>query len=287
MAMDAPRELLEALRWQIELGADEALEETPRDRLVAPRQAPASGPRQAAAPAAHPGPVPHTATIVPAGPRQGAPIPAPPLPAARDAAALAEAARNLAELRAAIAGFEGCALRATAANLVFAEGDPEAGLLLIGDAPSDEDDRAGRPFAGPDGAYLDRMLASIGLDRSRLLLTRMIPWRPPGSRPPSVAERAACLPFLHRLIALARPRRILLLGPLVAQDLLAGVAGRRPKRGVWYDLPLPGAPGGETVPVLSGPDPVVLVRNPGTARRQAWADLRMLRRSMDGDITKS
>jgi len=275
--MDAPRELLEALRWQIELGADEALEEAPRDRLAAPRQATGTAPRPAAAPAIPAGP-----TIVPAGPRQGVP-----LPATRDAAALAEAARNLAELRAAIAGFEGCALRATAANLVFADGDPAARLLLIGDAPSDEDDRAGRPFAGPDGAYLDRMLASIGLDRSRLLLARMIPWRPPGSRPPSVAERAACLPFLHRLIALARPRRILLLGPLVAQDLLAEVAGRRPKRGVWYDLPLPGAAGGETVPVLAGPDPAVLGRSPGTARRQAWADLRMLRRSMDGDITKS
>ena len=118
--------------------------------------------------------------------------------------AAAAAAATLDDLRAAIAEFDGCALRDTASHLVFAEGDPSADLLLIGEPPGADEDRGGTPFAGLGGAYLDRMLASIGLERSQLMLAPLIPWRPPGDRPPSPTELAICLPFLHRLIALAR-----------------------------------------------------------------------------------
>ena len=260
---------LVALRLQIEFGADEALEDAPLGRLrppLAPGPTPAA---RAAAPSAIP-PAAPASTAGPAG-------------SAQTAAALAAAADSLPALRAAIAGFEGCALRATAANLVFAEGDPAAGLLLIGPAPSDADDRAGRTFAGPAGAYLDQMLASVGLDRSRLLLTPLVPWRPPGDRPPSPAERAACRPFLHRLIALVRPRRIVLLGALAAQDLLGAGPGRRAPRGGWRELALPPL---DPIPALASQDPGLLLRNPGPARRRAWADLRVLRRALDADVAQ-
>jgi uracil-DNA glycosylase len=267
----------DALRLQFEFGADEALDLLPLDRLVAagaPPIAPAPV-RGAPAPLARPASRADPGQLRPGG----GTVPLAPT----SADALAAAADSLPALREAIARFEGCALSATAANLVFVEGDPAAGLLLIGEAPSDADDRAGRPFAGPAGDYLDRMLASIGLDRSRLLLSPLVPWRPPGDRPPSAGERAACRPFLDRLIVLVRPRLIVLLGPLAAQDLLGGGVGRRAGRSGWRPLTVPTL---DPIPALASQDPGFLLRNPGPARRRAWADLRLLRRALDGEITK-
>lgn len=275
---------LVALRLQLEWGADEALEDAPVDRLHPPAQI------RSTDDAPKPG-----LMVVPAD--RGTP--------AERAAAAADAADSLAALREAIARFEGCALRDTAANLVFAEGDPASGLLLIGGAPSADDDRAGRPMTGPAGAYLDRMLGSIGLSRAGLLLTPVIPWRPPGDRPPSANELALCLPFLHRLIGLCRPRLIVLLGPLATIALL-GAGSARKRRGKWTDLLVPG----ETVavPALPSADPGTLLSNPvraggrvssarspdirdpdpqprplraeALARREAWADLRSLARML-------
>ncbi|MGH7044463.1 MAG: uracil-DNA glycosylase [Acetobacteraceae bacterium] len=287
-------EALDALRLQIEFGADEALEDAPVDRrhpgappadALAEDTAPA---RAALRPSVPPPSADRRSGDHPSGGRSSGDRvalarPDTALPAARIAAELAAAADTLSALRAAIAAFDGCALKATAANLVFAEGDPDAGLLLIGEAPNDADDRAGRPFAGPAGAYLDKMLASIGLDRSRLLLAPLVPWRPPGDRPPSPAERAACRPFLHRLIVLVRPRRVVLLGPLASQDLLGSGLGRRGTREAWRAL---AAPPLDPIPALAAQDPGFLLRNPGPARRRAWAELRLLRRTMDLHITK-
>jgi DNA polymerase len=194
--------------------------------------------------------------------------------------AVAAAAATLDALRAAIAEFDGCALRDTASHLVFAEGDPSADLLLIGEPPGADEDRGGTPFAGLGGAYLDRMLASIGLHRSQLMLAPLIPWRPPGDRPPSPTELTICLPFLHRLIALAGPRRILPLGALSARALLPQTASRRRPRGAWIDTPIPGLP--QTVPALPTFSPAELMRSPKD-RRAAWADLRLLRRTLDAD----
>ncbi len=191
----------------------------------------------------------------------------------------AAGANTLEQLRTAIAAFDGCALRDTASHLVFAEGDPAADLLLIGDPPSADEDRSGTPFAGPAGAYLDRMLASIGLNRSNLLLTPLIPWRPPGDRPPSPAELTICLPFLHRLIALAAPRRLLLLGPLPARSLLPQATSRRRARGAWIDT-------AEGTPALPTFSPAELMRSPKD-RRAAWADLRLLRRTLDAGASSS
>jgi uracil-DNA glycosylase family 4 len=201
--------------------------------------------------------------------------------AAADRARQAAAAANtLDELRAAIAHFDGCALRDTASNLVFAQGNAAADLLLVGDAPTGDDDRSGTPLSGSVGAYLDRMLASIGLDRAALLLVPLIPWRPPGDRPPSASELAACLPFLHRLVALVRPHRLLLLGPLPARYLLPQSASRRRQRGAWADIPIPDSD--LVLPALPTFGPAELMRS-GKDRRLAWADLRLLRRTLDAD----
>lgn len=255
-----PSDALAALRWQIELGADEALSDAPQDRLAV------SPPSAAARPAAPLVP-PAAAALLPVS----------------SATALAAAADTLDALCAAIAGFTGCALSVTATRPVLPTGDPRAGLLLIGEAPSDTDDREGRPFTGPAGAMLDQMLASIGLDRDHLILAPLIPWRPPGGRVPSTAERALGLPFLLRLIALVQPRRVVLLGALAARDFL-GAANRRVPRAAWHPLALPDLP---PIPALATEDPGFLLRNPGPSRRRAWADLRLLRRTLDEDITKS
>ncbi len=256
-----------ALRLQVEWGADEALEPLPRDRMrvapvperVAPRPLPEAQP---AAP-----------TVQPAV--QPAPV--------RRAQEIAAAATSTADLRAALAAFDGCPLAATATNLVFADGNPQAGLMLVGEGPGEEEDRTGKPFVGRSGQFLDRMLASIGLDRSRYLITNLIPWRPPGNRNPTDNEVLICLPFLLRHIALVRPRRLVLLGALAARGVLGGSAGITRLRGRWHSATIPGleAP----VPALPMLHPAYLLRNAG-AKREAWADLRLLRRSLDADLTQ-
>lgn len=256
-----------ALRLQIEWGADEALDAEPFNRLR-PMPAPTAPPVRDETPAAS------------AASTETANAPAVRATPAERALQAASAATSLDALRAAVAGFDGCMLRDTASNLVFAEGDPAAGLLLIGDAPGAAEDRAGTPFAGPGGAYLDRMLASIALTREQLLLTSLIPWRPPGDRPPSSAELTLCLPFLFRLIALAAPRRLVLLGSLPARTLLGPGGARRRARGSWQEAAIAGASG--TLPVLPTFSPSELMRNPAD-RRAAWADLRLLRRTLDAD----
>jgi uracil-DNA glycosylase family 4 len=175
----------------------------------------------------------------------------------------------------------GCALRDTATTLVFAAGNPAAGLLFVGDAPTAAEDRSGRAFDGPAGAYLERMLASIRVDRETALFTPLIPWRPPGGRPPTANEVAACLPFLHRLIVLTSPRRIVLLGSL-AQRAILGAAPRK-RTGSWLPAKLPGRP--NPLPALAFPSPELLLAKPA-GRRDAWADLRLLRRSIDDDLAK-
>jgi uracil-DNA glycosylase family 4 len=242
---------LALLRLQTEWGADEALEAAPLDRLRPP------------APARHAG------RLVPLA------APAPPPGATPDAA------ETLAALRDAIAAFGGCALRDTATNLVFADGNPAAGLLFVGEAPTAAEDRSGRAFDGPAGAYLERMLASIRLDRETALFTPLIPWRPPGGRPPTAAEVAACLPFLHRLIVLTSPRRMVLLGSL-AQRAILGAAPRK-RSGAWLPATVPGR--ANPLPALAFPSPELLLAKPA-GRRDAWADLRLLRRSIDEDIAK-
>jgi DNA polymerase len=259
---------LTALRLQIEWGADEALAEAPVDRLA---QRPAS---------------PLVNQALPTRPSAPAAVPtiqrAIGQPAAARAQEIAAAANSIEELRAALAAFDGCALAATATNLVFADGNPESGLMLVGEGPGAEEDRAALPFVGPSGQFLDRMLASIGLDRTKYLITNLIPWRPPGNRNPTDNEVLICLPFLLRHIALVRPRRLVLLGALAARSVLGGSAGITRLRGKWVQASIPGL----EEPVLALPmlHPAYLLRTRG-AKRDAWADLILLRRALDADLT--
>ena len=247
------------LRLQIEWGADEALDPQPIDRLRPPPAAPA--PRLAMVPALLP-PVPASVPVPTARGGQAQ--------AARDAAA---SAADIAGLRAVIAAFDGCGLRDTATHLVFAEGDPGAGLVIVGEVPDAEEDRAGHPFAGRPGMLLDRMLESIGMDRQRVLLVPLIPWRPPGDRRPSDFEIAVCLPFLERLLVLTAPRHLLLMGSRPAK--LLGASVNRSNAG-WQALEI----GGRPTPTLAMRHPSYLLSHP-TARRDSWVDLLLLRRTLD------
>ncbi len=288
---------LALLRLQIEWGADEALDDAPLDRLrtvparspsAPPSSAPPSSTQTSSAPTSSLPPAPPAIAVATPGEPAGLPAPAPnaTIPA-RNAAieratAAAAAAATLDQLRAAIAAFDGCVLRDTATKPVLPTGDAGTGLLLIGEAPGADEDRAGTPFAGADGALLDRMLASIRVERAQLLAAPLIPWRPPGGRPPSAGELAVCLPFLHRLIALARPRLIVLLGALATRTLLGS---RRPRPGAgWTTLSVPDLP--DPVPALVLPAPAMLAGTP-TLRRIAWLELRRLRRALDKDLAET
>ena len=241
------------LRLQIAWGADDALDTDPVDRL-----------RDVVRPP----------PIVAKRPEPVASEPTSGTPAERAFAAAAHA-DSLEALKTAIAAFDGCALRDTAGHMVFAEGNPEAGLLLIGEPPGADEDRTGHPFAGREGALLDKMLASIGLTREHMLLTPLIPWRPPGGRPANAGEILVCLPFLHRLIALTRPTRLVLLGLQTANAILPANARRRRATPAWVDCAAP-----VTMTALPLPGLGALIKNP-IERRNAWAGLRLLRRTLD------
>ena len=245
------------LRLQVEWGADEAIGLFPIDRL---RLAEALE----AKPVLLPRPVPVVAlSKATAGER---------------ALALSGQATTLEDLRAALAGFDGCGLRDTASNLVFAEGDPASATLVIGEPPGREEDRGGHPFAGPEGQLLDQMLASIGLNRAELMMTPLLPWRPPGARPPSPGEIALCLPFLHRLIALLKPRRTVIFGGTAARVILPQAQNRRRSPRVWFEASIPGMHA--ALPCLALPGLADMLKNP-LSRRDAWAGLRLLRRAID------
>jgi uracil-DNA glycosylase len=252
-------EVLAALRLQLDWGVDEALDEAPLDRLAAPAPA--------AAPPAPP----------PAAPLLAAPALAPTPPVASRAASLAGAAGTLAELREAIAAFDGSPLRETATNLVFADGVADSGLMLIGEAPGADEDRQGLPFVGVSGQLLDRMLASVGLSRAEnAYITNILPWRPPGNRTPTDSEIALFLPFVRRHIELAQPRHLVLLGGVAAKGVLGAKEGITRLRGRWHRS--------AGLPALPTLHPAYLLRNP-IAKREAWADWLLLRRTLDGDLT--
>jgi uracil-DNA glycosylase len=245
------------LRLQVEWGADEAIDLDPIDRLrpVETKSIPLMRP---------------AAIVESAAIAKGT--------AGEQALGLAGQAASLDALREAVAGFDGCALRDTASNLVFAEGDPASTTLIIGEPPGREEDRSGHPFAGPEGQLLDQMLGSIGLSRAELMLTPLLPWRPPGGRPPSAGEIALCMPFLHRLIVLLKPHRIVLFGGTAGRTLLPQTANRRKVPRGWVETSMPGMLG---TPILALPGLAEMLKNPAL-RRDAWVGLRMLRRALDG-----
>ena len=177
------------------------------------------------------------------------------------------------ELQAALETFDGCALRTTATSLVLRDGNPQSGLVLIGEAPSDDDDREGRPFSGPGGQVLDRVFGSIGLDRTQMMLTMLVPWRPPGKRSPSTSEIQACLPFLWQHLAIVRPRRLVLFGGLVTRALGLGADNIARLRGRWTEITAPDVGSIAVLPMR----PVELSLKTALHKRELWADLLSLR----------
>jgi DNA polymerase len=254
---------LATLNWLVEAGADEAIADQPVNRMAAPKPA---APTAARAPQAAPAP-----------PRAAQPAP---LPLEGDAIgsamAAAGAATTLAELKAAMETFEGCALKRTANNTVFADGVAEGRVMLIGEAPGRDEDRIGKPFVGRAGQLLDKMLASIGLDRQKnAYITNVINWRPPDNRDPSPEEAAACLPFLRRHIELARPKVIILLGAVAARHVVGVSDGIMKLRGRWMEYRV----GDQMVPLMPTLHPAYLLRQPAH-KKLAWRDLQAVRARM-------
>jgi len=192
--------------------------------------------------------------------------------AARDAA---RAAANLEELRAILDRFEGCALRATATQLVFADGNPQARVMFVGEAPGRDEDIAGLPFVGRSGKLLDRMMASIGLDRTSAYVANIIPWRPPGNRTPTPQESAICLPFIRRQIELADPDVLVCLGNPSTQTLLIVKDGILKTRGRWF----PFQTGTRQIRALATLHPAYLLRQP-LQKRLAWRDFLAIKKAL-------
>ncbi len=255
--MHANADLLPILAWQIAAGVDETIGEVPLSRYQTSLQKPPSPPPAAA----------------PAQPRVDPPLKAA-AEARDDARDSAGSAPTLDELRAALDRFEGCPLKHTAMNLVFGDGNPDASIMFVGEAPGEEEDRRGLPFVGVSGKLLDRMLGCIGLDRSSFYITNTVYWRPPGNRHPTQAEIAACLPFLRRHIEIVNPRLLVFVGGAAASALLGRSEGIGKLRGRWLSYESPGLI--HPVLALATYHPAFLLRSPGQ-KREAWRDLLLIK----------
>ncbi|WP_294645868.1 uracil-DNA glycosylase [uncultured Aureimonas sp.] len=262
------------LAWYEQAGISTFVGETPRDRFAeteaeASRRrspAPESKPAQAPAPATHPAVTARPAPIAPDADASSA----------ADARDQAGRAQTLGELREMLAAFMGCGLRQTAKNLVFGNGAEDADVMFVGEAPGRDEDLAGEPFVGKSGQLLNRMLATIGIERDAVRVTNTVPWRPPGNRAPTPAETEACLPFTLRHIELVRPRVVVSVGSSSVRALLRTDEGITRLRGRWLSLT---TPGGLQLPVLPILHPAFLLRQP-TQKRLAWRDLQTLREKL-------
>jgi uracil-DNA glycosylase len=268
---------LAMLRWQIDMGADEGTGPVAVDRFAEADPLHPAPPRVAPPLSRTPSSTapPLRAAAVPSFPQLGG--------SAGDAIALAAACNNFAEIAAALATFDACPLKRTATNLVYIDGNPEARLLFIGEAPGREEDLTGKPFVGRSGQLLDKMLAAVGLSRAAVdpsrsvLITNLIFWRPPGNRKPTEAETLMCLPFVRRTIELARPRAIVCLGATPAQRLSGTTEGILALRGKWRQHR---TQDGSSIPLLPTLHPAYLLRQPAQ-KRLAWRDFLTLSVSLD------
>ncbi len=267
MSFEERSALLAAVAFQLECGVDEAISETPTDWTTAfaaqspepqqPRATPQKRPPAAADEAGTP--------LTPAQERDLV---------IASARALAKGAGDLPSLNAALAGFDGSALKAGATTCVFSDGDPCARVMIIGEAPGREEDKLGKPFVGRSGQLLDAMLAAIGLDRkstepeTAAYITNVVPFRPLQNRAPDDAEVSLLLPFLERHIALAKPDVILCIGNVPAKHVMGADKGITRYRGTWSDITIEG----RTIPALASFHPAYLLRSPDM-KRHAWRDL--------------
>jgi DNA polymerase len=263
-----------ALRWLADMGADEMIGTDPVDRYAESRAAKTRGGARQQPPSSATSAQPPARPAVATAPDLIAPS-----QGAQDAWDAASAAETIDDLRARLDAFDGCALKFTATNTVFADGSPDAHVMLIGEAPGVDEDRQGLPFVGASGQLLDRMLDGIGLSRNKqgadgVYISNILFWRPPGNRSPTTAEIAACLPFVHRHIALVAPKALVFLGGTAAKTMLDRKEGIMRLRGKWYDLTLPGLD--RPIPALPTFHPAYLLRSPAQ-KREAWCDLLSLK----------
>ncbi|HWE77825.1 MAG TPA: uracil-DNA glycosylase [Pseudolabrys sp.] len=264
---DAPASARQLLDFYLEAGADALLGEEPVDRFAEPT------PVSRAVPAA---PAAAKSERIPLVPAARAPAPAAPDAAATEAREAARTAKTLDELRAILERFEGCALKATASRLVFSDGNPEARVMLVGEAPGRDEDIEGVPFVGRSGKLLDLMLAAIGLDRTSVYIANVVPWRPPGNRTPTPQETQICLPFVTRQIELADPDILVCLGGPSAQTLL-GQSGITKIRGRWFDY----TTGTREIRAMPTFHPAFLLRSP-LQKRFVWRDFLAIKKALGG-----
>jgi len=188
----------------------------------------------------------------------------------------ARTAPTLDALRTLLENFDGCALKHTATRLVFADGNPQARVMFVGEAPGRDEDIEGLPFVGRSGKLLDRMIAAIGLDRSKAYIANVIPWRPPGNRTPTPQETQICLPFIQRQIELVNPDVLVTLGNPSTQTLLSTREGIMKTRGKWFDYDT----GTRTIRAIATFHPAYLLRSP-SYKRMSWQDLRAIAKALE------
>jgi DNA polymerase len=279
----SPKDARELIAFYLDAGVDALLGEEPIDRFADEAAAPPPGGHvgvRAATPRLSTDPSPDRL------PRSGPPLSgqgqvgAPAAPVSAEAAVMAarEAARsakNLDELRVLLENFEGCMLRATATRLVFADGHPGSRVMFVGEAPGRDEDIAGVPFVGRSGKLLDLMMAAIGLDRAKVYIANVVPWRPPGNRTPTPQETAICLPFIRRQIELAGPDILVCLGQPATQTLLGTKEGITKTRGRWFKYDT----GSREIRALATYHPAFLLRSP-LQKRLAWRDFLALKKAL-------
>lgn len=279
MSEDRPlndAELAAALDWYRGVGVDFAVGEEPVDRFAASAAAPrrAAPVPAAAAPSPPPIRMPGIEAPVSAPTVVGTSLTADPA----ETWALAAAAPTLEALRAAMEAYEGCTLKKRATQLCFADGNPEAEIMLVGEGPGEQEDLQGKPFVGRAGQLLDRMLASIGLDRGTVYIANMVPWRPPGNRDPSPEELALCTPFLIRQVELVAPKFLVTLGNVPTKSLFQTSGGITRMRGQWKELEI----GTHRVRSLATLHPAYLLRTPAS-KALAWRDMLSLRQAIEAE----
>jgi uracil-DNA glycosylase family 4 len=266
MTPDPAPTVQQLLAFYLEAGVDCALAEEPANRLSDPDIAPAAG---ETIPARSVKTEPAATVAMRA---ETVPAPEAAIASAREAA---RTAPSLEALRDLLEKFDGCALKSTATRLVFADGNPQARVMFVGEAPGREEDIEGLPFVGRSGKLLDRMIAAIGLDRSKAYIANVIPWRPPGNRTPTPQETQICLPFIQRQIELVDPDVLVTLGNPSTQTLLSTREGIMKTRGRWLDYDT----GTRVIRAIATFHPAYLLRSP-SYKRMAWQDLRAIAKAL-------
>jgi uracil-DNA glycosylase family 4 len=259
------------LAFYLEAGVDCALADEPINRLAEPAIAPAATGPVASEPRRSP--AMRTPAAAPVSRGEIAPAPEAAINSAREAA---RTAPTLEALRALLENFDGCALKFTATRLVFSDGNPQARIMFVGEAPGRDEDIEGLPFVGRSGKLLDRMIAAIGLDRTSAYIANVIPWRPPGNRTPTPQETQIWLPFIQRQIELVNPDVLVTLGNPSTQTLLQTREGIMRTRGKWFDYDT----GTRKIRAMATFHPAYLLRSP-SYKRMAWQDLRSVAKALE------